>query len=237
MDVADVNILLLFILSANYCYNAVGGVREWTGVYAFLSKPLNKCFWQKAASSSQGVFLGGLIMVLGTSVLAVDVSSAQQNRCTAPVQRLGFGGSTMLVTVLTMLADLIGNNVETGAFVYGAMSFLDKMSNGIAIQIIQICYPNNSEQVSMPVALYYREVMVFRIRNTSSSRSYNSGYTYEERQEHGVADNAWLKSGSWSLVKGPFLFHMRPQFIGPKAVQRPHRPLSQYPLRVSKDLI
>lgn len=34
---------------------------------------------------------------------------------------------------------------ETGAFVYGAMSFLDKMSNGIVIQIIQLLYPKNSE--------------------------------------------------------------------------------------------
>ena len=34
---------------------------------------------------------------------------------------------------------------ETGAFVYGAMSFLDKMSNGIAIQIIQVFYPKNNE--------------------------------------------------------------------------------------------
>jgi len=34
---------------------------------------------------------------------------------------------------------------ETGAFVYGAMSFLDKMSNGIVIQIVQVFYPKNSE--------------------------------------------------------------------------------------------
>ena len=46
MDVADVNILLLFILSANYCYNAVGGVREWTGVYAFY-QTAEQMFWQK----------------------------------------------------------------------------------------------------------------------------------------------------------------------------------------------
>jgi hypothetical protein len=27
---------------------------------------------------------------------------------------------------------------ETGAFVYGAMSFLDKLANGLAVQIIQL---------------------------------------------------------------------------------------------------
>jgi len=73
---------------------------------------------------------------------------------------LGVGGSTLLVTVLTMLADLIGDNVETGAFVYGAMSFLDKMSNGIVIQIVQVFYPKNSENRASAGALFYREVMV-----------------------------------------------------------------------------
>lgn len=33
---------------------------------------------------------------------------------------------------------------ETGAFVYGAMSFLDKMSNGIVIQMIQVFYPSQN---------------------------------------------------------------------------------------------
>lgn len=56
---------------------------------------------------------------------------------------LGVGGSTLLVTALTMLADLIGENVETGAFVYGAMSFTDKLSNGLAVQLIQIFHPCN----------------------------------------------------------------------------------------------
>ena len=35
---------------------------------------------------------------------------------------------------------------ETGAFVYGAMSFLDKMSNGVIIQIIQLLYPKNTDK-------------------------------------------------------------------------------------------
>lgn len=37
------------------------------------------------------------------------------------------------------------NPQETGAFVYGAMSFTDKLSNGIAVQLIQIFHPCNSE--------------------------------------------------------------------------------------------
>lgn len=43
----------------------------------------------------------------------------------------------MLVTSLGVCADLIGQNTESGAFVYGAMSFADKLSNGLAIMLIQ----------------------------------------------------------------------------------------------------
>ena len=39
------------------------------------------------------------------------------------------------------------NPQETGAFVYGAMSFTDKLSNGITVQLIQIFHPCNAEGV------------------------------------------------------------------------------------------
>jgi hypothetical protein len=49
----------------------------------------------------------------------------------------GAGSSVMLVTSLGITADLIGPNIESGAFVYGAMSFMDKLSNGVAVTLIQ----------------------------------------------------------------------------------------------------
>ncbi|KAG7387973.1 Major facilitator super domain-containing protein 12 [Phytophthora boehmeriae] len=50
---------------------------------------------------------------------------------------LGMGNSIIMVTSVCLEGDLVGNNVESGAFVYGAMSFTDKISNGIAILFIQ----------------------------------------------------------------------------------------------------
>ncbi|XP_014218010.1 major facilitator superfamily domain-containing protein 12 [Copidosoma floridanum] len=50
---------------------------------------------------------------------------------------IGSGGSMMLVTSLAVTADYIGISTENGAFVYGVMSFTDKLSNGIAVMIIQ----------------------------------------------------------------------------------------------------
>ena len=43
---------------------------------------------------------------------------------------IGSGGSGMLITSLSIIAQLIGKNVETSAFVYGAISFVDKLSSG-----------------------------------------------------------------------------------------------------------
>ncbi|KAK8747739.1 hypothetical protein OTU49_016567 [Cherax quadricarinatus] len=66
---------------------------------------------------------------------------------------LGIGGSTLLITSLSITADLIGENVEGGAFVYGFMSLVDKISNGIIIMAIQNSDPDES--------WYYRSVIAF----------------------------------------------------------------------------
>lgn len=50
---------------------------------------------------------------------------------------LGIGNSVLMVCSVCLEGDLVGTNVESGAFVYGAMSFTDKVSNGIAILLIQ----------------------------------------------------------------------------------------------------
>ena len=53
----------------------------------------------------------------------------------------GTAGSAVLITSLSLTAELIGNNTETSAFVYGAMSFTDKVSNGMAVMMIQHFIP------------------------------------------------------------------------------------------------
>ncbi|XP_047531375.1 major facilitator superfamily domain-containing protein 12-like [Vanessa atalanta] len=51
---------------------------------------------------------------------------------------IGFGGAQMLVTSLSLTADLVGDSTEASAFVYGIMSFSDKLSCGVAIALIQM---------------------------------------------------------------------------------------------------
>ena len=53
----------------------------------------------------------------------------------------GAAGSAVLITSLSLTAELIGQNTESSAFVYGAMSFTDKVSNGLAVMVIQHFIP------------------------------------------------------------------------------------------------
>lgn len=51
--------------------------------------------------------------------------------------RPGAGSSVTMVTSLCITADLIGPNTDSGAFVYSAVTFADKLFNGIAVMIIE----------------------------------------------------------------------------------------------------
>jgi Na+/melibiose symporter-like transporter len=54
---------------------------------------------------------------------------------------MGGGGSSMLISSLTIVSSLVGQNTESSAFVYGAMSFVDKLSCGLAFMLIQNYVP------------------------------------------------------------------------------------------------
>ncbi|XP_065197424.1 major facilitator superfamily domain-containing protein 12-like [Sycon ciliatum] len=74
---------------------------------------------------------------------------------------LGMGGSTALVTSLSMTSHLIGKETDSGAFVYGAMSFMDKLSNGIAVQVIQTLHPCGHVVCCLACESYYRQILVY----------------------------------------------------------------------------
>jgi hypothetical protein len=70
---------------------------------------------------------------------------------------IGVAGSTMLISSLGMTNDLIGHNTSSGAFVFGAMSFLDKVSNGLAVMTIQTFHDVSGNGNPM----FYRNVLTF----------------------------------------------------------------------------
>lgn len=68
---------------------------------------------------------------------------------------IGMSGSIILVTSLSITADLIGDKTGSGAFVYGVMSFTDKLANGIAVIVIQDLHKDASN------LLYYRDILTY----------------------------------------------------------------------------
>jgi len=71
----------------------------------------------------------------------------------------GAGGSTVLVTSLSLTAELIGENCGSAAFVYGAMSFTDKVSNGLAVMVIQRYIP--CLKCCVACKWYFRDVLFY----------------------------------------------------------------------------
>lgn len=63
----------------------------------------------------------------------------------------------MLITSLSITNDLIGCNVESGAFVFGAMSLTDKFSNGLVVLLVQYFHPCTT--CCVECAAYYRYVL------------------------------------------------------------------------------
>ncbi|CAF0870315.1 unnamed protein product [Rotaria sordida] len=72
---------------------------------------------------------------------------------------LGIGITTAQITSSALTSDLIGQNTESSAFVYGAMSFLDKLANGLAITFIQQYNPCSTCSTCCP--LFYRQILSF----------------------------------------------------------------------------
>lgn len=56
---------------------------------------------------------------------------------------MGCGGSVMYVTSLALAGELIGENKESGAFVFASMCILAKVACGGAIFFIQEFFPTD----------------------------------------------------------------------------------------------
>ncbi|XP_021379623.1 major facilitator superfamily domain-containing protein 12-like isoform X2 [Mizuhopecten yessoensis] len=120
---------------------------------SLVMKPINKAIGRKAT------YLIGLLCGLGACIWIYFLDKSTKHYCYGVSVFLGIGGSTMLVTSLAMTSDLIGQNTESGAFVYGAMSFTDKLSNGLAVVLIQHNHPCTS---CCPLCnQYFKTVLTF----------------------------------------------------------------------------
>ncbi|XP_042748964.1 major facilitator superfamily domain-containing protein 12-like isoform X2 [Lagopus leucura] len=120
---------------------------------SFLMKPVNKWIGRNLT-----YFVGILVILAFASWVSLSREMGAEIYGVAVL--LGAGSATILVTSLSMTADLIGTNTHSSAFVYGAMSFTDKMANGLAVMLIQNLHPCPTELCCPACVSFYHWVMV-----------------------------------------------------------------------------
>ncbi|KAM9685626.1 major facilitator superfamily domain-containing protein 12 [Trichechus inunguis] len=120
---------------------------------SFLMKPINKWIGRNMT------YFTGLLVILAFSAWVALANGLGVAVYVAAVL-LGVGCATILVTSLAMTADLIGPHTHSGAFVYGAMSFSDKVANGLAVMAIQSLHPRGSDLCCTACVGFYHWVMV-----------------------------------------------------------------------------
>lgn len=110
----------------------------------------------------KSTFVCGLILIGASCIWLWFLHDRNKMQVFGAAIFMGSGSATLLVTSLSMVADLIGEHTTTGAFVYGSMSLADKLSSGTALILVQTFHPCKNYEVSCSgTAQYYRRVMVF----------------------------------------------------------------------------
>uniref|UniRef100_A0A1B6M148 Major facilitator superfamily (MFS) profile domain-containing protein n=1 Tax=Graphocephala atropunctata TaxID=36148 RepID=A0A1B6M148_9HEMI len=120
-------------------------------VMSVLIKPLNKYFGRRVA------YCFGAAVGIGVSVwVRLGEGDIYKSYLIYVVAGMyGISSSALLVTSLGITADLIGQDLNNGAFIYGLMSFCDKLSNGAFVMMIQSwpCFPSCS--------MHYRDSLAY----------------------------------------------------------------------------
>ncbi|XP_049455131.1 major facilitator superfamily domain-containing protein 12-like [Epinephelus fuscoguttatus] len=120
---------------------------------SFIMKPVSKLIGKCLT-----YFIGLLLIMAFSYWVLLDDKMGQW--VYGPAVLLGAGSATILVISLSMTAELIGNQTQSGAFVYGAMSFTDKVANGVAVMIIQSLHPCHTVVCCPACVWFYHYVMV-----------------------------------------------------------------------------
>ncbi|KAM3604371.1 uncharacterized protein V6R79_010134 [Siganus canaliculatus] len=120
---------------------------------SFIMKPLSKLIGKGLT-----YFLGLLMIMFFASWVLLDASMGE--RIYGAAVLLGAGSATILVISLSMTAELIGDQTQSGAFVYGAMSFTDKVANGVGVMVVQALHPCHTISCCPACVWFYHYVMV-----------------------------------------------------------------------------
>ncbi|KAK5650159.1 hypothetical protein RI129_001188 [Pyrocoelia pectoralis] len=119
---------------------------------SFLVGTLNKYLGRKVA-----YVMGAIVGLAGCTWIYLRSHTSNFTSYEIYIVAVLFGcaSSIVLVTNLGVTTDAIGDKTGSGAFVYGIMCFTDKLSNGIAVFVIQDLHK------TFPNSEYYGHVLTF----------------------------------------------------------------------------
>uniref|UniRef100_A0A8D0B1W9 Major facilitator superfamily domain containing 12a n=1 Tax=Sander lucioperca TaxID=283035 RepID=A0A8D0B1W9_SANLU len=120
---------------------------------SFIMKPVSKLIGKCLT-----YFVGLLLIMAFSYWVLLDGQMGQ--RVYGAALLLGAGSATILVISLSMTAELISDQTQSGAFVYGAMSFTDKVANGLAVMVIQALHPCRTVVCCPACVWFYHYIMV-----------------------------------------------------------------------------
>nr|XP_040027322.1 major facilitator superfamily domain-containing protein 12-like [Gasterosteus aculeatus aculeatus] len=120
---------------------------------SFIMKPVSKLIGKCLT------YFVGLLLIMAFSYWVL-LDEDMGKRVFGAAALLGAGSATILVISLAMTAELIGAQTQSGAFVYGAMSFTDKGANGCAVMIIQALHPCHTVVCCPDCVWFYHYIMV-----------------------------------------------------------------------------
>ncbi|KAL2089365.1 hypothetical protein ACEWY4_014053 [Coilia grayii] len=126
-------------------------------VSGFASSLIMKPFSKLIGKSM--TYFAGLLLIMAFGYWAL-LDTRMGSSVYGAAVLLGTGSATILVMSLSLTADLIGDQTQSGAFVYGAMSFTDKLANGLVVMLIQGLHPCQTELCCPACVWYYHYVMV-----------------------------------------------------------------------------
>ncbi len=128
-------------------------------IASFPMRAINKRLGRKPT------FIIGILFILSSTVLFWFIYQFETNLeleivLISACILFGIGTSTTSICSSALTSDLIGLNTECGAFVYGIMSFADKLANGIVIALIQQFNPCTTTSTTS-CSSYYRYILTF----------------------------------------------------------------------------
>lgn len=125
-----------------------------SAVAAMTVKNISKC----CGGNKMAHIFGCIVCIIGcTTVHMNNAKSDTTSYMYIDATLFGAGSSVTMVMSLSVTANLIGNNVDCGSFVYSVVTFADKLLNGVAVVIIELMKCSNMELCPF----YYRNILSF----------------------------------------------------------------------------